>query len=244
MLNFKSGPLAYGLKIAAPILSRIGFKDIVARAARRYVSSDEKSGKLQLEILRRTGCVASSSVLEIGCGCLNAGIPIIDFLDAGNYVGLDPNRWLIDSTLRRKDVRRLVEDKRARFLHVDTFDASKAAIEFDFVISHSVLSHCAHWQLDQFLRNAGKVLASDGRIVASLRLSEGNEHGSVGSPDKEDSMCTKWQYPDVSYFKMSTVRKAAEDNGLTATHVPEYTAYYTSHRPLECHDWFVFSRAT
>lgn len=56
-------------------------------------------------------------------------------------------------------------------------------------------------------------------------------------------MCETWQYPDVSYFKLSAVEKKARDSGLVAFSMPEYTAYYTNRRPLEVHDWFVFSRA-
>jgi hypothetical protein len=55
-------------------------------------------------------------------------------------------------------------------------------------------------------------------------------------------MFDTWQYPGVSYFKLSTVEKTARDNGLIATLIPEYTEYYTSRRPLEVHDWFLFSR--
>jgi hypothetical protein len=45
---------------------------------------------------------------------------------------------------------------------VDDFDASELGIEFDLVLSHSVLSRCAYWQLEIFLRNVGKVLAPGG----------------------------------------------------------------------------------
>jgi len=209
--------------------------------AKRYVGTDETSGELQLELLKRNGCVPSSKVLEIGCGCLSAGFPITRFLDRGNYVGVEPNKWLINTALEQNTVRLLVQEKNARFLNVDTFDASELGIAFDFVLSHSVLSHCAHWQLDQFLCNAAKVLAPNGRIVASLRLSEGNEYGNNGTPDKGDSMYKTWQYPTVSFFKLSTVMRTAEKFGLVATHVPEYTAYYTKSRSSEFHDWIVFS---
>jgi cyclopropane fatty-acyl-phospholipid synthase-like methyltransferase len=244
MLNFKQEKFAPFVRIVAPMLLRLGFKETVRRAARVYVSTDETSGELQRELLERTGCTPTSKVLEIGCGFLNAGIPIIRFLAAGNYVGIEPNRWLIDAALTKRDARNLVKEKHARFLYSDTFDASELGIEFDFVISHSVLSHCAHRQLDQFLRTLGRVLASNGCILASLRLSEGNPYGSAGSTHGEDSMYETWQYPGVSYFKLSTVEKTARDNCLIATLIPEYTEYCTSRRPQEVHDWFVFSRAS
>ena len=208
--------------------------------AKDYVGTDSISGQLQFELLKREGCKPDSKVLEIGCGCLHAGVPLIRYLERGNYVGIDPNEWLRQEAMKNRQLRQLVIDRQARFLSVSDFDASKLGIKFDFVLSHSVLSHCAHWQLEQFLRNAGKVLANEGRILASVRLAEGNAHGSSGTSDKKDSMHDTWQYPDVSWFKLSTVMKTAEMQGLMAVHIPEYTEFYTKTRPNEFHDWVVF----
>ena len=180
-------------------------------------------------------------MLEIGCGNLHAGILLIQYLEKGSYVGVDPNKWLRQTAMKNRRVRQLVKEKQARFLGVDDFDASELGIKFDFALSHSVLSHCAHWQLEIFLRNLGRVLAPGGRILASIRLAEGNAHGSSGTPDKEDSRDENWQYPGVSWFKLSTVAKTTEEQGLTAVHVPEYTEFYTKTRPNEYHDWLVFS---
>ena len=211
--------------------------------ARRYVDTDEVSGQLQFEILKRQGCVPSSRVLEVGCGCLNAGRHVMRYLDPDHYVGVDPNEWLVQTAMGEPDVAQLVAEKRARFVHVDTFDASALDVTFDYVLSHSVLSHCAHWQLDQFLAGVTKVLAPGGRILASIYLAEGNAYGSEPAPNLDDSNDEEWQYPGISRFKRSTVDTAAERHGLTAVNVPEYTAFITSTRPRESHDWMVFSRA-
>jgi len=208
--------------------------------AKRYVRTDEVSGQLQFELLRREGCRTESKVLEIGCGCLHAGIPLIQYLEKGNYVGVDPNKWLWQKAMKNRQVRQLIAEKQARFLSVDDFDASELSIKFDLVFAHSVLSHCAHWQLEQFLRNTGKILAPGGRILASIRLAEGNAYGSSGASDREDSMDDQWQYPGVSWFKLSTVANTANMLGLTAAYLPDYTKFYTEARPNECHDWIVF----
>jgi len=181
-------------------------------------------------------------VLEIGCGRLHAGIPLMQYLEKGNYVGVDPNEWLRQTAMEDSHVRQVVDEKQPGFLSVDDFDASELGIKFDFALSHSVLSHCAHGQLEVFLRNVAKVLAPGGRILASIYLAEGNAYGSMGTPDKQDSMHQEWQYPGVSFFKLSTVVKKADMLGLRADHLPEYTAFYTKTRPKECHDWLLFYR--
>jgi len=53
-------------------------------------------------------------------------------------------------------------------------------------------------------------------------------------------MDKEWQYPGVSWFKLSTITKTADIEGLTTVHIPEYTAFYTETRPNEYHDWLVF----
>ena len=217
-------------------------KTIFMGRTKRYVGTDRKSGQLQFELIKKVGCQPNTRVLEIGCGCLHLGIPLIQYLDKGNYVGIDPNEWLRQKAMKKRKTRDLIEVKQARFLSVDNFDASSLDIKFDLVFSHSVLSHIAHWQLEQFLQNVSKVLESDGTILSSIRLSEGNVYGSTGTPNGEDSMADEWQYPGVSFFKLSTVRKVAGEQGFTVIHLPEFTEFYTKVRPNEFHDWILFQR--
>src|SRR6476646_9038124 len=112
--------------------------------AQTYVRTDEVSGQLQFELLKREGCEPTSKVLEVGCGCLNAGIPLMRYLRPGHYVGIDPNDWLREAAMERRQIRRLVENQRPTFLSRSDFDASELGQTFDYVLSHSILSHCAH----------------------------------------------------------------------------------------------------
>lgn len=205
-----------------------------------YVGSDEKSGQIQLELLKKEECIPSSKVLEIGVGALHLGIPLINYLEKGNYVGIEPNEWLRKKKVMMKEIHYLIYQKQVTFLNVKDFDASRLGKKFDFIFAHSVLSHCAYWQLEQFLENTSKVLLSKGKIVASIRLAEGNKFGSKGSVGKTDSMDKKWVYPGVSWFKLSTVKQIANKYDLNVEHKPEYTEYYVKGKPNEFHDWLVF----
>jgi SAM-dependent methyltransferase len=209
--------------------------------ARRYVGTGFDTGDVQLDLLKLEGCLPSSDVLEIGCGCLTAGVPVMGYLDAGRYAGIEPNTWLVESALELRRVRRLVKRKRAVFLSRTDFDARELGRTYDYVLSHSVLSHCAHRQLDQFLENVGRVLRPEGRVVASIRLAEGNAYGSEGSPDRQDSRDEDWQYPGVSWFTFETVRVTAERHGLDVVVKPAYTELLTRRIRREFHDWLVFS---
>jgi hypothetical protein len=95
-------------------LSRPGIVD-----ADRYVFTDDVSGQPQSEVLKRDGCKPDSKVLEVGCGNLPAGIQPMQYLQRGNYVGVDPNKWLQQTAMKNRRVRQLVKEKQARFLSND-----------------------------------------------------------------------------------------------------------------------------
>ena len=210
--------------------------------ANLWVGTDEMSGFMQRELLLREGCVPSSTVLDIGCGNLHAGVPLMKYLEPGHFAGIEPFSWLVESTLEQSGIKELVAEKKPNFLYVEDFDASSFNLKFDYILSHSVLSHAAYWQLEQFLKNAVAVLAPSGKIVASLRLAEGNKWGSIGTPNKDDSKDDKWQYPGNSWFKMNTVIDTAAACGLNTILKPEYTQFFVNRHPTEYHDWFVFTK--
>lgn len=214
-----------------------------ARAA-RYVGSTSRSGRVQLEILQREGLTPGATVLEIGCGALHAGLPIIEYVEHGRYVGLDPNEWLREPAIRSRRNAATMAAKQPQFLTREDFDASELGLTFDFVLSHSVLSHAAHWQLSQFFEATAKVLAPGGRIVASIRLAEGNRFGSPGSPSLSDSLDEAWVYPGTSYFTLPTIEKTAALSDLRVCVVEDHTARLTEVRPEESHDWLVLERVT
>ena len=214
------------------------------RAARRYVATDEESGRRQLSLLKREGCRPSSTVLEVGCGALHAGIPTIEYLEPGNWVGIDPNRWLIDAALTRPGNRELVESKQASFLSVDNFDAGSLDRSFDFVLSHSVLSHQPTGSCRSSSTTLGRSwLPADASSPQSgwHRATRSGAGDLQTAPDSHDAA---WVYPGVSWFTLSTVQREAQSAGLEVSFKPEYTAFYMAGRNRERHDWLVFSRSS
>ncbi len=211
--------------------------------AQNFTSTDEVSGTLQADLLKNEGCTATSHVLEIGCGCLSAGAVLMSRLEAGHYVGIDPNEWLRETAFRRANISALVAAKAPVFLSNFEFDAKSTGRMFDFILSHSILSHASHEQLPLYLNNTSAVLAPSGKIFASLFLSEGNDFGNVGTKDREDSRDTEWVYPGCSFFTHKTIQQFAQDAGLKAEYRRDLTEWFVKVRPGECHDWFMFSKA-
>lgn len=212
-----------------------------------YVSTLPTEGLAQLEILKSLGCKPHHRVLEIGCGALVAGFPIMQYLDAGNYSGVDPNVWLIEQSKALPEVAAVVAEKHPRFHASANFRASEYTTrpdgnheraKFDFIISHSILSHASNTQLTDFLNAAREQLAPGGTLAASIRLAEGNEHGSPGSA-QHGADFAEWQYPGVSWFKSVDVLDRAHRAGLMAKVAPELTRKILVGNPKAIHDWVV-----
>jgi predicted TPR repeat methyltransferase len=204
--------------------------------AQAYVGSTGQNyfivGKLQLELLKMNGCTPASHVLEVGCGCLVAGRPIMEFLSPDHYVGIEPNKWLIDAVKKGlPDTIDLIARKRPIFLKNKNFDATKARRRFDFVISHSILSHAAHRQYFLFLNSIKKVLAPGGVVIASIRFLDRN--GNVMG----DSNDSHWVYPNVSYFSWETVERGAAEYGFKIEWRRDYREFFIKESPDNHHDW-------
>lgn len=205
-----------------------------------YVCTRPEEGRAQLEILINLGCKPHHRVLEIGCGALVAGFQIMQYLDAGNYTGIEPNMWLVTSSFRIPEVGAVIESKRPLFGSRTDFRV-ESENKFDFIISHSILSHTSDAQLTDFLTATKEQLTEGGVLAASIRLAEGNEFGSPGSmlhgPD-----FTEWQYPGVSWFTCEDVLDRARVAGFPKARVaPELTRTILNGNPKAIHDWICTS---
>jgi len=191
-----------------------------------------KVGSLQLELLKENGLAPSSHVLEIGCGCLAAGRPILHFLGPDHYVGIEPNYWLIEAVIEGlPGTKDLIDEKRPVFLRRTDFDATSVGRRFDFIISHSILSHAAHWQCPEFFKGVKKVLAPSGVALASIRFHD-QDNSLMG-----DSLSPEWVYPDVSHFAWETVQKFAAAEQLCVEWRKDYREFFTKELPSNYHDW-------
>jgi hypothetical protein len=141
-----------------------------------------------------------------------------------------------DANLLRRVIR-----TRPVWLQREDFNASTllegGAAKFDFVFSHSILSHAAHWQLKQFLSAIAAVLHPSGVAIASIYFHA--LHGDdilVGNSHDES-----WVYPGVSTFDPVTVIETGARESLVVSVRPEIRAFVKQQSWWEDHDWVSFS---
>jgi cyclopropane fatty-acyl-phospholipid synthase-like methyltransferase len=97
-------------------------------------------GNLQLQFLIAHGLRPDHRLVDVGCGALRCGVPIVRYLDHGNYYGLDINESLIEAGIRELENEGLT-NKRAYLLVNDNFEMHRFETSFDFAIAQSVLTH-------------------------------------------------------------------------------------------------------
>lgn len=207
-----------------------------------YVSTTPEEGLAQLALLIGRGCKPHHFVLEIGCGALVAGFPIMQYLNVGGYAGVDPNEWLREASQGLPEVEAVVRRK-IPSLYTRSDFRTDDGWKFNFIVSHSILSHASDRQLTEFFAAAADQLADGGELLASIRLADGNEFGSPGSA-QHGADFAEWQYPGVSWFTREEVVERARRAGLSVEVSPALTRTIMSGNPKAIHDWIVVRRAS
>lgn len=193
-------------------------EDTISWAFRHVTGKDthpvaliEESGAFQFEILKSNGLTHESRVLEIGCGCLNLGHRVIDFVLDNNYTGIEPHTVFVEAG---KNFFKIV--KPYKHLSVTNFDANDG--KFDIIYSHSILSHASKYQLPEYFSACNRQLKTNGIALASLYMSHIVNGIEISYEDSNDE---EWRYPDKTFFSLSTVINVANSFGLSVITRPD-----------------------
>jgi SAM-dependent methyltransferase len=125
--------------------------------------------RFQITELKRLGLKPSQSVLEIGCGPLTAGIPVIQYLEPNRYVGVDVRPAVLDAAWQQIGKHEL-SAKNPRLLCSDDFgDEALGEETFNYIWSFSVLFHLADGILDRLFASAARRLSDGGVLVANVQ---------------------------------------------------------------------------
>jgi SAM-dependent methyltransferase len=166
-----------------------------------------KIGQMQFDYLVGHGLKPGDRMLEIGCGNLRAGRLFIDYLDAGNYYGIDISPDILlaatdtvaEYGLQAKMPRlTLVRDMALRFL---------PDRQFTVVHAHSVFSHSPIEVIDECLGTVARIMAPDGFFDFTFDRTEGAEHHVL----REDF-----------YYRTETLVAVAAKHGLQAQFMDDW----------------------
>jgi SAM-dependent methyltransferase len=127
--------------------------------------------EFQIEFLKQAGLRPSHRLLDLGCGTLRGGVPIIGFLDPGNYFGIEARGEVLDKG--RKELRESrLEEKVPTLIVAGDLARVSLPVKFDFIWAFSVLIHMRDDVLDGCLRLAAAHLSTEGRLYANVDASQ------------------------------------------------------------------------
>jgi SAM-dependent methyltransferase len=123
----------------------------------------------QIRFLKSVGMAPEHYVLDLGCGVLRGGLPIIDYLDEGHYCGIESRKAVLDEGIKALREASL-QAKAPTLLVID--DLSEIVLEqkFNFIWAFSVLIHMKDEILDACLGFVSRNLGRDGRMYANVSI--------------------------------------------------------------------------
>ena len=124
--------------------------------------------RFQIEYLKKQGLMPSHDFLEIGCGPLTGGMPIIEYLAPNKYIGLDIRSSVLNLSWGEVGIAGLSE-KNPRLICSSDFGASELGNhQVAFAMAFSVLFHLSDELLSKLLNEIRGRLKSSGRFIANV----------------------------------------------------------------------------
>lgn len=174
----------------------------------------DELGTLQFEFLTSRGLLPQDRLIDIGCGSLRAGVKLVDYLDAGNYYGVDASQHLLDAGYEAELESSGLAEKmpREQLRATSTFDVGFGDVQFDIGLAQSVFTHLTWNHLRLCLQKIWPHFKPDGVFFATFFLCSDEEWPAEKSHD--GGIVTK---PDRDPFHYTTDHIAAAATGLPWT---------------------------
>jgi SAM-dependent methyltransferase len=151
-------------------------EEIAAGAHREMMGGmGEDPGRVQLEFLQSQGLTPQSTLLDVGCGSLRAGVHLVRFLEPGGYYGMDADASLLRVALEEELPRaglagRLAAD---HLLANEAFEGSRFGVAFDYALAQSLFIHLPLVKIADALRELARCLRPGGRLYAMFLEARG-----------------------------------------------------------------------
>jgi cyclopropane fatty-acyl-phospholipid synthase-like methyltransferase len=145
---------------------------------RGYVGPAEvfdSTGRYCFDLLKNLKLESHHKLLDVGCGGLRTGKFLIQYLNAGNYTGVEPEAHVVESAKKYEIGCEILEAKKPNFSHESNFDFKCLPIQ-DFIFCYDVFYHCGKEQLAVFLENIKHISNFKTKTIVSVMFADGNPH--------------------------------------------------------------------
>ena len=185
--------------------------DREARLARLVGPADgwRDTRDFQLRLLSDLGLRPQYRLLDLGCGTLRAGLPLIGFLDPGRYTGVDADADCIAEAQALVADFELTADKAPTLVHSPDFgrDSLGADAQFDVIWCYQVFIHLTPVLTDAAMAAIARRLAPSGRAFVTVRVDQNRDDlTTIGT----------WRHFALTVGPLRAYIERARAHGLTA----------------------------
>ncbi len=135
----------------------------------------------QIAFLKSVNMRPHHYLIDIGCGTLRGGKPLIEYLEAGHYFGIDSRDEAIQQG-RLELTESGLDSKNPTIAWVKDISTLDFKKQFEFIWSFSVLIHMTDEILNKTMEFVGRHLATDGVFYANVNIGERKEGNWQGFP--------------------------------------------------------------
>jgi SAM-dependent methyltransferase len=146
-----------------------GEQGLKVRDHRRMVGGAwEEIGRLQFSFMKKEGLRPEHVLLDIGCGSFRSGRLFIEYLEPGNYLGIDKQPELVREGRVHEVGERLWAEKRPQVLISDEFDFVGFSKSPDFALAQSLFTHLSMRDVKKCLRRLKDISTPHCKVYATF----------------------------------------------------------------------------
>ena len=129
----------------------------------------EEMGRFQFDYLVAEGLTPRMNLLDVGCGCLRAGVHLIPYLEAGRYYGIDVSAPMLAAGYDVELAAVGLQDRlpRKNLLANGSFEAWRFGTPFDLALAQSVFTHLPANFIRRALIELARAMPPGGRFYAT-----------------------------------------------------------------------------
>jgi len=186
--------------------------DVIASIGHRgYVGGLwEEIGSLQMNFLLKEGLERSNCLLDIGCGSLRGGVHFINYLDEGNYIGIDKNSKLISEGIKHELNEKLINSKKPILINTENFNFKLIKKTPDISLAQSLFTHLNIEDIRFCLKNLRELVPNKHRFYATFL-----EGSTILNRKNSNSF-------SVFFYSFSSIRDLALELGWEAYYIGDW----------------------
>ena len=154
----------------------------------------------QISFLKKMNLKPDHKLLDIGCGTLRGGIPLIEYLNEGNYYGLEVRQEVLNQG-KQELTKHNLESKNPNLICHSDFDTLEISSKLDYMFAFSVLIHMEDSIVTKCIEFVGRNLSDNGVFYANINI--------------ESHSDADWQGFPVVFRSLDFYKELAKKNGLT-----------------------------